>query len=125
MPLLKRIVDGYMRGVSGISELCDRCLRTESYDGSVVLMVIDTAFTSIGLNYFTAVVPKVLKFRKRFVVNEKIRSLRDLVRADIDELRSMWKNSRSWHIARGIAYLSTISGDDRTSLRSWARNAWL
>ena len=126
MSLLKRIVDSYMRRVSGIEEHCDRCLRTERYGGSVVLMVVDAAFTSIGLNYFTAVVPKVLEFREKFVVSGKIKSLRDLVRADMDELRSVWKNRRSWHIAREIAsYLSGISDDDKTSLRSWARNACL
>jgi hypothetical protein len=30
-------------------------------------MVIDAAFTSIGLNYFTAVVPKVEEFNRKFV----------------------------------------------------------
>ena len=31
---------------------------------NVFLMVVDTAFTSTGLNYFTAAVPKVGEFRK-------------------------------------------------------------
>ncbi|MEM0172792.1 MAG: hypothetical protein QXE05_12905 [Nitrososphaeria archaeon] len=39
-------------------------------------MVMDAAFTSIGLNYFTAVIPKVEKFNKKFVENEKIKSLK-------------------------------------------------
>ena len=42
-------------------------LRTERWRGSVVLMVVDAAFTSIGLNYFTAVVPKVEEFNRDFV----------------------------------------------------------
>lgn len=52
-------------------------------------MVVDAAFTSIGLNYFTAVVPRVEEFNKKFVENGRIRSLRDLADADIDELRSV------------------------------------
>ncbi len=63
---LKRIVDGYMNLVPEIRFHCERCLRTERYGGNVVLMVVDSAFTSIGLNYFKAVVPKVLEFKREF-----------------------------------------------------------
>ena len=41
---------------------CSRCLRGERWGGCVVLIVVDAAYTSIGLNYFTAVVPKVEGF---------------------------------------------------------------
>jgi hypothetical protein len=123
MSLLKAIVDSYMQKVSGIEEHCDRCLKTERWGGSVVLMVVDAAFTSIGLNYFTAVVPKVMEFNKNFVENGKIKNLKDLAKADVNELRNVWRNKRSWIIAKDIAsYLSTI-GDDKSALRTWARNA--
>jgi hypothetical protein len=90
------------------------------------LMVVDAAFTSIGLNYFTAVVPKVEEFSKRFVENGRIRNLRELAEADINELRGVWRNRRSWSIARDIAsYLSTLSEDDKLALRTWATNARL
>jgi hypothetical protein len=122
--LLQEIVDSYMRRVSGLREHCDRCLRTERWGGSVVLMVVDAAFTSIGLNYFTAVVPKVEEFNRKFVESEKIRSLKDLANANINELRTVWKNRRSWSIAREIAsHLSKLSADDKIALRTWARNA--
>jgi hypothetical protein len=123
MSLLKEIVDSYMQKVSGIEEHCDRCLKTERWGGSVVLMVVDAAFTSIGLNYFTAVVPKVMEFNKKFVENGTIKNLKDLTKADVNELRNVWRNKRSWIIAKDIAaYLSTI-GDDKSALRTWARNA--
>jgi len=126
MSRLKRIVDSYMRKVPGLRKHCERCLRTERWGGSVVLMVVDAAFTSIGLNYFTAVVPKVEEFSRKFVEAGKIRSLKDLAKADMDELRKVWRNRRSWKIAKEIAsYLSTISDDDKTALRTWARNARL
>jgi hypothetical protein len=92
----------------------------------VVLMVVDAAFTSIGLNYFTAVVPRVEEFGKKFVENGRIKSLKELAEADINELREVWRNKRSWSIARYIAsYLSTLSEDDKTALRAWAGNAKL
>lgn len=122
--MLKRIVESYMQKVSGLGEHCERCLRTERWGGSVVLMVVDAAFTSIGLNYFTAVVPKVEEFSKEFVKSGRIRSLKDLAGTDVDELRKVWKNKRSWTVANGIAsHLSTLSDDDRAALRAWAKNA--
>jgi len=123
---VKDIVSNYMQKVSGLEEHCLRCLRTERWGGSVVLMVIDAAFTSIGLNYFTAVVPKVEEFNKKFIENGKIKNLKDLSKADINELRSVWKNKRSWIIAKEIAsYLSTLSDNDKLALRIWARNSKL
>jgi len=126
MSMLKEIVASYMEKVSGLREYCERCLRTERWGGSVVLMVVDAAFTSIGLNYFTAVVPKVKEFNRKFVESGRIRNLKDLAKADVNELRTVWKNIRSWTIAREIAsYLSTLSEDDKLALRTWASNAKL
>ena len=89
------------------------------------MMVVDAAFTSIGLNYFTAVVPKVEEFGRRFVENWRI-SLKELAEADINELREVWSNRRSWSIVKNIAsYLSTLSEDDKHALRAWAANARL
>jgi len=126
MPPLKGIVDDYMQRVSGLREHCDRCLDTRRWGGSVVLMVVDAAFTLIGLNYFTAVVPKVEEFSRKFVESGKIKNLKDLAKAELNELRKVWKNKRSWIIAKKIAsYLSTLSNNDREALRTWARNASL
>jgi hypothetical protein len=123
---LQEIVDSYMQKVIGLKEHCDRCLKTERWGGSVVLMVVDAAFTSIGLNYFTAVVPKVEEFNKKFVESKKINNLKELANASIEELRTVWKNKRSWNIAKEIAsYLSTLSNDDKIALRFWASNAKL
>ncbi len=123
---LQEIVDRYMQKVIGLKEHCDRCLKTERWGGSVVLMVVDAAFTSIGLNYFTAVVPKVEEFNKKFVESKKINNLKELANANIEELRTVWKNKRSWNIAKEIAsYLSTLSNDGKIALRFWASNAKL
>jgi hypothetical protein len=125
MPLLKRIVDGYMMKVPEVRELCDRCLKTKRWGGNAVLMVVDAAFTSIGLNYFTAVVPKVEEFDRVFVKTGKIKNFADLAEANISELRKVWQNQRSWKIARGIAaHLSTL-GDGGAALRKWAKDSRL
>lgn len=110
MSLLKGIVDCYMRKVSGLGEHCDRCLRTERWGGSVVLMVVDAAFTSIGLNYFTAVVPKVEEFSQKFVETGTVKNLRALAEADLDVLRKVWRNSRSWVAAKGVAAVFKLIG---------------
>jgi len=124
MSSLKSVVDSYMQRVAGLKEHCERCLRTERWGGSVVLMVVDAAFTSIGLNYFTAVVPKVEEFNRRFVESGRIKNLRDLAGADVEKLRVVWRNLRSWLAAKGVAaYLSTQSSDDRAALRDWAQKA--
>ncbi|MGQ9479272.1 MAG: hypothetical protein ACUVQ0_04515 [Thermoproteota archaeon] len=125
-PDLKKIVDDYMLKAPGLREYCERCLMTERWGGSVVLMVVDAAFTSIGLNYFTAVVPKVEEFKKRFVESGRIRNLKKLSEACLSKLRRIWRNRRSWLVARNIArYLSGLSGDDKVALRTWAGNSSL
>jgi len=123
---LKELVDSYMQKLPGLGEYCERCLRTERWGGSVVLMVVDAAFTSIGLNYFTAVVPRVMEFNKNFVEKGRIKSLSDLAGADINNLMVVWKNKRSWTVARDVAsYLLTISEDDKLALRTWAKKSSL
>lgn len=66
-----------MQKVPSLKEHCDRCLRTERWGGSVVLMVVDAAFTSICLNYFTAVVPKVEEFNKKVCGKRKDKELKN------------------------------------------------
>lgn len=120
---LKEIVDSYMQKVSGIEDHCERCLKTKRWGGSVVLMVVDASFTSIGLNYFTAVVPKVEEFERKFVVKGKIKNLRDLAGEDLNNLVKIWKNKRSWNTAREIAeYLSSADDSDKEALIKWAKN---
>ena len=87
-------------------------------------MVVDAAFTSIGLNYFTAVVPKVEEFNRRFVESGRIKNLHELAKADVKELTVVWRNLRSWLAAKGVAaYLATLGGDDKAALRGWAQKA--
>ena len=119
-----------MQQVPEVSDYIERCLRTERWDGNVVLMVVDAAFTSIGLNYFQSVVPRVEQFRQEFIEPGRIRTVEELVVADAAELEKVWRNKRSWQMAKSVAsYLAGIKKekgfDDRQALIYWARHASL
>ena len=125
---LKKIVDRYMQRVPMVHEHCDRCLAGARWHSNALLMVIDAAFDSIGLNYFQSVVPKVELFRQRYVETGKILTMEDMVRADPSGLQEIWKNARSWKVAREITYHLALlkkkySLDDRSALIYWAQKA--
>lgn len=119
------VVRKYMKKVPEVHALCERCLATERWGGSVLLMVVDAAFTSIGLNYFQAVVPRVMEFRDKYVETGRIKTLKDLAETrDLAGLRSIWKNRRSWDVAVNVSsYLAELAEkfqSDRRALRHWA-----
>jgi hypothetical protein len=119
-----------MQKVPEVQSYCSRCLATGRWGGSAVLMVVDAAFTSIGLNYFLAVVPKVKEFEEKLVKTGKIKTLEDLTSVDVQEFRKVWNNKRSRQVARDVAsYLAALKKEnkisDRDALRLWAKNAKL
>jgi hypothetical protein len=125
---LKEAADSYMQQVPEVSDYVERCLRTERWDGHAVLMIVDAAFTSIGLNYFQSVVPRVEQFRQEFVETGKVRTVEDLVSVDDAALEKVWRNKRSWQMAKSVAsYLAGIKKekrlDDRQAFIYWAKNA--
>ena len=127
---LKEAIDSYMQKVPEVREYCERCLQTKRWDSNVVLMIVDAAFTSIGLNYFKTVVPKVAKFEEWFVKTGKIESLDDLAAIDVNDrkLEKVWRNKRSWQVAKSIAsYLAGLGKErhltDRETLIYWAKQS--
>ena len=63
-----------------------------------------------------------------YVESGKIRTLEDLARADDPGLLEIWKNARSWKVAKEIAsYLASLkkrySIDDKAALVRWSRKA--
>jgi hypothetical protein len=125
---LKHLVDSYMRQVPMVHEHCDRCLAAARWHSNAVLMVVDAAFDSIGLNYFQSVVPKVEMFRRQYVISGLISTMEDLSTADEEGLREIWKNSRSWKVARKTAaHMADIKHqrnlNDRDALIHWAKHA--
>lgn len=127
---LKPIVDSYMSRVPMVHEHCNRCLAAARWHSNAILMVVDAAFDSIGLNYFQSVVPKVEQFRLKFVESGIISTMEDLAAAKGSELNEIWKNARSWNVAREIAaHLAVIKKarkiNDREALICWAKQALL
>jgi len=128
LQLFRKTVDGYMSRAPMVREHCDRCLASARWHSNALLMIVDAAFDSIGLNYFQSVVPKVELFRRRYVETGKILSMEDLAIADVNDLKSVWKNARSWHVAREVAtHLLTVKTGyglgDLDALIHWARHA--
>lgn len=129
---LSGVVDRYMARAEGLEEHCERCLETERWGGDPVLMVVDAAFTSIGLNYFQSVVPQVMEFEEEMVEKGLVQSFDDLraVSIDVDEVRSIWANKRSWSVASSVASYLTDFGrrnglPDREAFRKWAEKSSL
>ena len=93
-------------------------------------MIVDAAFTSIGLNYFTAVVPNVMKFKEDLVDCGKVKDLESLSSLSEEKTKSIWRNRRSWQVAKSIAsYLYELGNmkglDERRAFRFWAANSQL
>ncbi len=125
---VRKVVKSYMQRVPMVHEHCDRCLAGRRWHGNALLMVIDAAFDSIGLNYFQSVVPRVELFRQRYVATGKIVTFEDLAGVDDKKLKAVWKNARSWSVAREIAaYLAKLKKkyrlDDSAALIRWAMAA--
>lgn len=124
--LLTNEIDSLFVNVKNIKNICERCLNSQRWQGNVTLMLLDAAFTSVGINYFQVVIPKVKAFEKEFVTTKKITSLGALAKFNFEEAFHIWKNKRSWQIVKEISrYLSTISKDDREALRAWAKSSSL
>jgi hypothetical protein len=127
---LRKNVEFHMKKVPEVKMYCDRCLGTKRWGGDVTLMVVDAAFNSIGLNYFFSIVPKVEIFRQTFVEKGIILSLKDLAVANQNDLSLIWKNKRSWDIARSIAKFLSPTEDrnaltDKDNLIIWSKNSEL
>lgn len=123
---LKQAVDIRMSICDGLDDHCGRCLETRRWGGSVALMIVDAAFMSIGVNYFTLVVPAVAEYERQIVSGKAPGTLPELAGIRYEDVAHVWKNRRSWNVAREVAAcLADGTADDRAALRSWAAAASL
>jgi hypothetical protein len=121
---LRSVVDRHMAPCADLRSHCDRCLATQRWGGSVTLMLVDAAFMSIGLNYFTAVVPAVSRYGDWMNHGRVPTSLDGLSKVSYCDVSTLWKNRRSWEMVREVAaVLADGSTSDAISLRSWAADA--
>ena len=93
-------------------------------------MVVDAAFMSIGLNYFTAVVPGVARYEQEMLAGRVPDGLSALSCVQYESVVGIWKNRRSWEMAKGVAVCLSSHGagtadGDTAALRTWATHASL
>jgi len=122
---LRAVVSHYMAKCYGLDSHCGRCLATKRWGGSVTLMLVDAAFMSIGLNYFTAVVPAVASYEMAMEKEDVPGTLSHMANLTLNDVTPLWKNRRSWEMARGVARALEATrlaprADDRQVLRDWA-----
>ena len=108
-----------------------RCFDRKRWGGHVVLIVVDAALDSIGLNYFKIVVPRVRRFYEDYVKTGQIGSLEDLSRLTPQDtrLRKLMNNKRAWRAAINICKelcrikIEKELKSDFAALRFWAERA--
>ena len=108
-----------------------KCVSGEIWDGNAVLMVVDAALTSIGINYFKLVVPLVEKFHVQYVKTGQIISFENLSKLSPEDgrLRGIINNKRAWSVGINICKeLNKIREDNKLSsdfdaLKIWAEKA--
>lgn len=104
------------------------CLSGKRWYGNGLLITIDACFDSIGLNYFTVVVPKVRCFYENFFVKRHITTMESFLgNRDRQGLFRIIDNSRAWNavreISRYVVFNKKDGEDDFSVLRRWASNA--
>ena len=125
---LKYIFDKYIQLVPDAKEYCEQCLSNSRWGGNVVLIIVDAAFTSIGMDYFHVVIPGLRKFKEKCVDTGEIRSVDDLSGYNIEKLARIWRNTRSWSVAKSIASIlkqikQEKAVDDMNAFKLWAHTA--
>jgi len=126
---LRRIIEErYADVLEAAREGEQRCFRGERWGGNAILIVVDAALDSIGLNYFQIVVPRVRSFWSKYVKTDMISSFRDLSMLFHRDprLRRIMNNERCWRAAIDICkVLNQIKlknglKSDFAALRFWA-----
>lgn len=126
---MRRIIEErYADVLEAAREGEQRCFRGERWGGNAILIVVDAALDSIGLNYFQIVVPRVRSFWSKYVKTDMISSFRDLSMLFHRDprLRRIMNNERCWRAAIDICkVLNQIKlknglKSDFAALRFWA-----
>jgi len=129
--LKKRVEEAYGEVLETARQGERRCLNGKRWDGHALLIIVDAALDSIGLNYFQIVVPRVKQFHENYVKTGQIASLQDLSRLTPQDprLRKIMNNERCWTAAinickklKQIRKKNRLKGDFE-ALRFWAENA--
>ncbi len=108
-----------------------RCFAKKRWGGDPILIVVDSALDSIGLNYFRIVVPRVKRFNEKYILGDVITSFEDFSKHSPDDngFLEILKNKRAWGVAINVCNVLNVLGkeknlkDDFEALRNWANAA--
>lgn len=108
-----------------------RCLTGKRWSGNAVLIVVDAALDSVGLQYFNIVVPRVKRFYNDYVKTTEINSFNVFSRLSPEDtrLRDIMNNKRVWHVAIEISRVLCAIKErkslesDFVALKYWAEHA--
>ncbi len=128
--LRRRFEERFSDVLDAAHEGARRCMSGKRWGGSAVLMLVDAALDSIGLNYFNIVVPRVRKFWEEFVRTGEIDSFEKLAERSPDDtsLLKIMKNRRVWNVAVSASRVFNALKEreclsDFEALRRWAERA--
>jgi len=129
--LEKRIKEIYGDVLGAAREGEKRCFEGKRWKDHAILIIVDAALDSIGLNYFQIVVPRVRLFYQRYVRTGQIATLEALSKltAEDPRIRRIMNNRRCWEAAINICKeLVKVKeenhlGSDFAALRFWAEGA--
>lgn len=79
------------------------CFSKKRWYGSGLLIIMDACFDSIGLNYFTVVVPKVKYFYDNFFIKKNINSVEAFLKFYKEGEIGLIKNGRAWGAIHALA----------------------
>ena len=109
----------------------NRCLNGKRWGGDAILIVVDSALDSMGLNYFRVVVPRVKRFHEKYILGEVIESFEVFSKYSQDDFGflEILKNKRAWGVAINVCKsLNLIKKEnnlnsDFEALKHWAITA--
>jgi hypothetical protein len=82
-----------------------KVMNGKRWGGDPLLIIIDSALVSSGLNYFKIILPKIKSFKAEFIDKNLVVNLEDLaiMKADHPSLLSIFKYRRVWSVAIQLA----------------------
>jgi hypothetical protein len=131
MDFRKRFEEAYGEVLDAAEEGELRCSEGRRWNGNAILIIVDAALDSIGLNYFQIIVPRVKRFYEDYVNAGQIVSLKDFSRLSPHDprLRMIMNNERCWkaaiNICKKLNQIKIENGlkGDFEALRFWAERA--
>jgi len=127
--LIQNLLDEYAeRAAPQYSQHAAKFQELDRWTGDdPVMLIVDAAFSSSGLNYKDSVKPAAERFQRQFVEEGVISGLDDLRKLrddpDYSEEFGAGRPELVWKIAETLLEHGEDGADDLTILQSWADNA--